>query len=153
MAYPHVVQNIPFNLTGGGDSVDISGNLRALGVLIEESQRLAVEAANQAANRSFVVLFNQSKALFEGHEPNPSSSVENPDSWIWEKLLQLKFLIEYFHLNPTGHYKLGQALYEYVLPFLDPLFLPVVSSPTSPPCSINKCGRVCRFIGFFHPNE
>jgi lysophospholipase L1-like esterase len=144
MAYPHVVQNVPFYLTDGGESVDVTGNLRSLGLLVEESQRLAVAAANAAANRSFVVLFNQSKALFEGHEPNPSSGAENPDGWLWEKLVQLDYLVEYFHLNPTGHSELGQALYEYVLPFLDP----APPSPT-PFCMTKKCGIFCRIFHFF----
>jgi hypothetical protein len=144
MTYPSDVQNIPFYLTAGGDSVDITGNLRSLGLLVEESQRLAVETANTAANHSFVLLFNQTKALFEGHEPSPSSRTKNPDGWLWEKLLELDNIVEYFHPNPRGHHELGLALYEFVLPFLDP---PIPS--TTPPCIAETCGILCRIYHFF----
>lgn len=140
LQFPHIIQNTPFIFTeikifGTGDSIEITNNLRSLGSVLDDGQRAAIAAANQAANRTFVLYYDQVKAVFEGHEPHPSAFTNNPSAWIYEGSAPLN--AEIYHLNPTGHTQLANALFNYVVPLVSPIPAPVPppvvpAAPTAP---------------------
>jgi hypothetical protein len=118
--FPHIVMDIPYSYTPIiGKSVELTNNLRSLGSLIDDSQRTAIEMANAAANRTFVLYFNQSKAIFAGHEPNPARVI-NRDTWFVETFLTIP-VEETYHLNQIGHRELANGLYNFMAPLITPL--------------------------------
>jgi lysophospholipase L1-like esterase len=126
VAYPHITLDVPFVYTDfiGGGSVEITNQIRSLAIAVEAGQRRAVKAANTAAGKNFVLFYNQTKALFDKHEPHPSVFEKNSIGWIWE-LDSAPW--EFYHLNPFGHGMLGRAVVN--------VFLPNVSLPVPAPIS------------------
>ena len=115
---PHIVQEVPsytYNPILGG-SVELTNQLRSLGILLDESQRSAISMANEAMNRTFVLYYDQVKSIFAGHESNPRLFVQNPDGWMHESWRRI--LAEIYHLNQKGHAVLAEALYHYVVPLI-----------------------------------
>jgi lysophospholipase L1-like esterase len=131
LQFPHIVLNTPFTFSEifGGGSIEITNNLRSLGSVLDDGQRNAVAMANQAANRTFVLYYDQVKAVFEGHEPHPSAFSDNANGWVYEGSAPIT--VEIYHLNPIGHTQLASALYKYVVPLVPPITAPV-SLPVSP---------------------
>ena len=137
--FPHIVLNTPFTFTQifGTGSIEITNNLRSLGSVLDDAQRSAVATANQAANRTFVLYYDQVKALFEGHEPHPSAFADNTNGWVHEDSAPIT--AEYFHLNSIGHTQLSNALVNYVTPFIPPIPAPI-SPPVAPPVKAAPVG-------------
>lgn len=104
VSYPHVLLNVMYIL----DEIDLGARIRELSERGEEVQRMAVNAANEAAGESYTVFFEMTKALFDGHEPDPSVLSENNDRWINEFFEGA--LPEWYHMNRLGHVNLGNAL-------------------------------------------
>lgn len=104
----------------------MTNNLRSIGLVLDDCQRNAVEMANQAANRTFVIYYDQAKTLFEGHEPNPKVFCKNRDGWFTESWASP--IDEIYHLNLIGHTQLANGLYNFMMP----LFTPTVAPAPSP---------------------
>ena len=127
LQYPHLALDRPYTynpILGG--SLEMTNNLRSLGFVLDDSQRSAIDMANQAVNRTFVLYYDQAKTLFAGHEPTSNVFSRNRDGWIaesWGYPLQ-----ELYHLNPTGHAQLAGGLYNFMLP----LFTPTGPSSVAP---------------------
>ena len=137
LQFPHIVLNTPFTFTQifGFGTIEITNNLRSLGSVLDDGQRTAIARANQAANRPYVLYYDQVKAVFEGHEPHPSALADNANGWIYEGSAPMN--AEIYHLNPIGHTQLANALYNYVLsPIPDVPVSPPISPPVSPPVVI-----------------
>jgi lysophospholipase L1-like esterase len=123
MQFPHIVVNQSYSYNPiVGPTVELTNNIRSLGYLLDESQRAAIEMANSAVNRAFIVYYNQSKLLFTGHEPNPAT-LWNRNAWFIENLATIP-LLETYHFNPTGHTQLANDLYNFMVPFITPLTWP-----------------------------
>ena len=141
VAYPHITQNIPYSCCSLNNR-EVTSKARSLGVAFDKSQRNAVNAANTAAGRVFVHFYDETKALFNGHEPHPSAFSQNPDRWIFEYDCRgvfndcettIEFDEETYHLNPRGHLELGTALATFVGDLLAaPLATHVPSQAPSP---------------------
>jgi len=109
VTYPHLVPDIDYNLRNifNGDIYNVSQEVRTLSVEGDRRQKAAVEAANAAAGEEYIVFFDDTKELFEGHLPDPIDT--NPRRWIHEAYETLT-LSEWYHYNPLGHQNLGSAL-------------------------------------------
>ena len=136
MQFPHITMDVPYTynpIIGG--SVELTNNLRTLGLLLDDSQRNAVTLANAAANRTFVVYYDQAKAVFAGHEPNPRVFCRNPDGWFTESWALVTD--EIYHFNPTGHFQFAKALYNFMVPLIQITptvpFHPIASAPILSP--------------------
>ena len=109
VTYPYLVSDVDYRLIEWGYSYEAGRAIRALGEKGDARQRAAVDEANAAAGEEFIVLFDGTKELFEGHLPNPfQSQPRNPDRWIWE--FETTYVMEWYHYNPLGHQNLGSAL-------------------------------------------
>jgi len=132
VAYPYITQNTAYTTDCCGfnpPNMDIITGLRDLGDTVTATQRNAVAGANAEAGETFVYFYENTGALFEGHEPHPDSDVENPDRWIYEWGLFFNDF-ETYHLNPTGHAQLGNALAPFIASVLN---LPPTRPPTEAP--------------------
>ena len=133
VAYPHLALDVPFtfdDISGSGE-VELTNQFRDFGELLDAAQRRAIDAANQQAGRVFVLFFDETKALFEGHEPHPSAFTTNSDGWIWELQLGEIEVEEVYHPNPEGHAELGAAVANFIE---GAVAAPVESNaPSSPP--------------------
>ena len=115
LQFPHLLQEIPsytYNPIFGG-SVELTNQIRSLGILLDKSQRSAVAAANKAVLSRFVVYYDNAKALFAGHEANPRVFAENPDGWMhesWRRIVE-----EIYHLNQRGHAALADDLFGIIV--------------------------------------
>ena len=131
VAYPHIVKtdNPPYRCCWwSGDNLDVTTPMRALGIAFDTATQAAIDDANAAASRgNFAFFFDDTKTLFNGHEPDPDSTNSNPDRWVFE-LFNLE-LAEWWHLNPIGHGELSSALATH----LSPLIPPNVDNPTDSP--------------------
>ncbi|MBN2094030.1 MAG: hypothetical protein JW740_01535 [Candidatus Zambryskibacteria bacterium] len=115
VAYPQLtLPDVEYTLTKDVhgeivDSYDAGTAIRNLGVTGEAYQKTAVEAANAAAGENYIVFYDGTKALFSGHEPNPSPYERNPNRWIheFEGFLRIN---EWYHPNELGHENWGRAL-------------------------------------------
>lgn len=119
VTYSHVTQDADYQLENWltNDSYAAAQEIRSLGLEGDEYQRAAVVAANQAAREKYgvtedyIVFFDSTKALFDGHEPDPAALSENPDRWLHELVFSLGYAnVESYHYNPLGHQNLGNAL-------------------------------------------
>jgi PKD repeat protein/lysophospholipase L1-like esterase/Mg-chelatase subunit ChlD len=113
VSYPQLLLDMDYELvnwqgTPLEDRYDAGTELRALGVTGETHQRAAVDAANVAAGEDYIVFYDGTKALFEGHEPDPSVLRRNPVRWIYE--FEGTTPAEWYHPNELGHENWGQAL-------------------------------------------
>jgi len=105
-----LTEPVPFGLTYA-----IADEVRALGVEGDQAIGRAVVAAN-AAHSGQVVHLSGVPELFEGHEPDPALSVQNPGRWVFEvnegdPLLFGDFdTREIYHPNPQGHFQYAQHL-------------------------------------------
>lgn len=109
VTYPYLVDDIDYRLNEWGYTYEAARNIRDLGLKGDEVQKAAVEAANEAAGEEFIILFDGTKELFEGHLPNPfQSKAKNPDRWLHE--FETRVRMEWYHYNPMGHQNLGEAL-------------------------------------------
>lgn len=114
VTYPYLVPDVDYRLTEWGYTYAAGDDIRALGAKGDEVQRAAVEAANAAAGKEFVFLYDGTKELFEGHLPNPiQSEPRNPDRWLWEFGPLLENKMECYHPNPLGHENWGSALTDF----------------------------------------
>jgi GDSL-like Lipase/Acylhydrolase family len=146
VAYPHIVLNTPETYDPISPfepgTLEITNNLRNLGLAVEQSQRAAVAAANKNSTREFVVFYNGTKALFEGHEPHPKFFSANPNRWINEHFPDGGNTAEVYHLNPIGHNELGKAMAAFLssrilaaspmAPVAPPVMAPVAPPAMSP---------------------
>lgn len=119
VSYPQLLLDVQYQLvdnegTEDEDIYNAGAGIRALASLGDAHQIAAVEAANAAAGEEYIVFYDGTKALFAGHEPNPSSEERNPDRWIYEfegsifsPLVSMK---EWYHPNALGHENWGAAL-------------------------------------------
>lgn len=119
VSYPNLLQDVVYELVSWKgtileDRYDAGAKIRAFASLGDAHQIAAVEAANAAAEEEYIVFYDGTKALFAGHEPNPSSEERNPDRWIYEfegsifsPLVSIK---EWYHPNAIGHENWGAAL-------------------------------------------
>jgi hypothetical protein len=118
VAYPYQVLNTPntYNPPFRPGTLEITNQVRNLGDAVELVQRRAVMTAaanarhNSTTTRDFVVFYNGTKALFEGHEPHPKFGYANPNGWINEHFPTGGDLADAFHFNPMGHQQLGCAI-------------------------------------------
>ncbi len=113
VTYPYLVPDIDYRVKQWGKSYEAARNIRELGFNGDARQRAAVVAANAVAGEEFVILFDGTKELFEGHLPNPfqsplKSGDKNPDRWLYE--FETLVALEWYHYNPLGHQNLGSAL-------------------------------------------
>jgi lysophospholipase L1-like esterase len=108
VAYPHLLLNVPYVLIEDGLTYDAGTAIRALAEKGDMVQAAAVAAANTAAGEDYIVYFDSTKDLFDTHEPDPSTAATNADRWINEFFEGN--VPEWYHFNPLGHQKLGEAL-------------------------------------------
>jgi lysophospholipase L1-like esterase len=113
VSYPQLLQDVPYKLarwagTPFEDIYDVGTEIRALSLAGEERQRAVVQAANTAAGEDYIVFYDGTKALFEGHEPDPSLTRRNPDRWIHE--FEGVQMVEWYHPNALGHENWAAAL-------------------------------------------
>ncbi|CAB9508910.1 expressed unknown protein [Seminavis robusta] len=128
VAYPHVTMDTDYTNSCCGftsPNRDIIGALRSLANDVDSNQRAAVSRANSQAGRTFAHFYDDTKSLFDGHEPDPDFGTSNPNGWINEFDGST---FEFFHLNYRGHSELGAAL----IPFVQNR-LPETSSPVATP--------------------
>lgn len=110
VTYPYLATNVDYRLENilTNDTYVAAQEVRALGLEGDEHQRNAVNRANVNAGEDFIVLYDGTKALFDGHEPNPFFSEENPDRWLHEFVAYPSS--DSYHPNPLGHENWGRAL-------------------------------------------
>jgi lysophospholipase L1-like esterase len=113
VVYPQLILDTGYRLIQNNngvivDSYDAGTEVRALGVTGEQYQRAAVDAANAAAGEDYIVFYDGTKALFAGHETDPSIFSRNPERWLHE--FEGSTLAEWYHPNELGHENWGQAL-------------------------------------------
>jgi len=112
--YPFLLPDEQYQLEKDGDLYDAGAELRALSLKGDERQRAAVEAANDTAGEEFIIYYEGTKALFEGHEPDPSVLRRNPERWIYEfegsLLSPIASFHEWYHPNALGQENWGRAL-------------------------------------------
>lgn len=90
------------------DIYNADTEIRELSARGEEVQRAAVDAANAAAGEDFIVFYDDTKSVFEGHEPDPSLFNQNQDRWLRE--FEGLDMLEWYHANELGHENWGRAL-------------------------------------------
>jgi lysophospholipase L1-like esterase len=131
VSYPHTITSPSYFLRDkfSDDAIDISAEIRQLSLDGDVVLRNVIIDVNELVGREYVVLFNHTKDLFDGHEPDPSYEIENPDGWFWE--FNVEDFREWYHLNTEGHIQLGEAL---LLFFQDELLIPV-STKDEVPCT------------------
>ena len=78
VSYPHLMLDVEYMLEEDEDVYDVRTELLALTVAGDEIQRAAVNEANSNAGEDYIVFYDGTKALFNGHEPHPSTSERNP---------------------------------------------------------------------------
>lgn len=134
VAYPHIVLNTPetYDPRFEPGQIEITNNLRNLGLAMENSQKTAVAAANQNSTRDFVIFYNQTKPLFEGHEPHPEFFSANPNRWIAEHFPEGGRTVEVYHLNAIGHRELGNAMGSFLTSVINQTAITNQTAPTSP---------------------
>lgn len=110
VSYPHTITSPSYYLRDrfSDDTIDISSEIRQLFVDGDEVLRSIMIDLNALLGREYVVFFDRTKALFDGHEPDPSYEMENPDGWFWE--FDVDDIRETYHVNAEGHVQLGKAL-------------------------------------------
>ena len=86
--------------------------MRDLAVRFEEEQEAAIKEANNIEGREFALYFDQTKDVFSGHEPDPTSAF-NGDRWINELGEPGKYIFEWYHPNTKGYREWGQAISEW----------------------------------------
>jgi hypothetical protein len=134
VSYPHTITRQTYYLRDkfSNDTIDISTEIRKLFVEGDAVLRNLIRNVNELVGRDYVVLFNHTKDLFNGHEPDPSYEIENPLGWFWE--FDVDDIRETYHLNREGHRQLGKAM---TLFFQDELLAPVLPNDVRvvPPCT------------------
>lgn len=118
VTYPHLSLDVRFEVVKlddfglSKDSLNVTPLIRQLGKRADNVQQNAVASTNLKAGRNLVILYDQTKDLFNLHEPHPAKSKTNPIGWIIEfKINILKTShLEYYHPNAIGHENWGQAL-------------------------------------------
>ncbi len=110
VTYPYLTPNVNFALHNRltGKTYPVAQAIRALQGEADKRQRSAVQTANAAAGKEYVVLYDGTKELFAGHEPDPSPDSRNADRWLHE--FETFVPMEWYHFNPLGHQNLGKAL-------------------------------------------
>ena len=121
----------------------ITNNLRSLGSVIDDTQRNAIATTNQAANRTFVLYYDQVKAVFDGNEPHPSALADNRNGWIYEGSGPIS--AEYFQMNSIGHKQMANALVNFMAPLIPPISAPI-SPSMAPPVKVAPVPNPVRFI-------
>lgn len=122
MTYPYLSLDINYQLHNRwtNDTYDAAKEIRRLGAEADVRQRSVVKEANDAAGQEYVILYDGTKAIFEGHEPHPEADTRNPDRWLYE--FETRIPYEWYHYNPLGHEHLASALAN--LANFDLLFVP-----------------------------
>lgn len=118
VTYPHLTLNVRFDVVEIGifskDTLNVTPLIRGLGTRADNVQLKAVTATNTKAGRELVILFDQTKDLFNTHEPHPAKTKTNPMGWIIEfrvdAFVGKTSVTEFYHPNAIGHEKWGQAL-------------------------------------------
>ena len=108
VTYPYLVPDVGYYVEKWGDFYNAGDAIRNLGFAGDARQRAAVAVANTAAGEEFVILFDGTKELFEGHLPSPSRG-KNSDRWLYEAFETTRVL-EWYHYKPLGHQNLASAL-------------------------------------------
>jgi hypothetical protein len=113
VVYPYLLPDVDYRLHSrlSGDTYDVAEGIRTLEVTADTRQRSAVERANAAAGEDYIILYDGTKELFKGHEPDPTASSRNPDRWLYE--FETRVMAEWYHFNPLGHQNLGSELSGY----------------------------------------
>jgi len=109
--YPLLALDNGYDLTDGWFNrytYAAADGVRALGVEGDIAQDAIVADAN-LGHPGQVMHLTGVPQWFGGHEPDGAVSDSNPDGWIWE-LLQTKIKLEWYHMNPIGHYEYAQLL-------------------------------------------
>ncbi len=107
VAYPYLAPDINYQLKSGDDIYNAAQEIRTLGLEGDRRQKAAVEAANAAAGEEYIIFYDGTKKLFDGHIPNPSET--NSAQWLFGTF-DTRIPIEWYHYNPLGHQNLGSAL-------------------------------------------
>jgi len=114
VSYPFLLPDDLYQLGRDGGMYDAGEELRSLSLKGDEYQKSAVRAANNAAGEEFIIFFDGTKALFEGHEPDPSVFRRNPERWVVEfegsMLRPFASFHEWYHPNALGHENWGRGL-------------------------------------------
>ena len=84
VAYPYLSTDVELAISKSGDTYEVAQEVRALELEADERQRAAVVAANNDAGEEYIVFYDDTKDLFQGHEPDPSAYSQNPDRWLHE---------------------------------------------------------------------
>ena len=113
VSYPHLLPDAQYEIvdwrgTPWEDRYDARTAIRALASSGDAHQIAAVAAANAAVGEEYIVFYDGTKALFAGHEPDPSVFQRNPDRWINE--FEGDVIAEWYHPNALGHENWGRAL-------------------------------------------
>jgi hypothetical protein len=121
VSYPHMITKPSYFLRDkfSNDTIDISTEIRKLSVEGDAVLHDIILHVNDLVGREYVVLFNRTKDLFKGHEPDPSYEIENPVGWFWEFNVGLR---EWYHVNTEGQAQLGRAMLSF---FQEELLVPV----------------------------
>jgi lysophospholipase L1-like esterase len=90
------------------DTYAAAQEVRSLGLAGDAAQDQIVADAN-IGHPGQVIHLRGVPELFAGHEPDPAFTSRNPDRWLWE-LLETKIQLEWYHMNPVGHYEYAQLL-------------------------------------------
>jgi lysophospholipase L1-like esterase len=110
VSYPHTITSPSYYLRDkfSDDTIDISTEIRQVLVNGDALLRSTITEVNEMVGREYVVFFDRTKDLFNGHEPDPSYEIENPDGWFWE--FKVEDRREWYHMNTEGHVQLGEAI-------------------------------------------
>lgn len=109
VSYPHLLLDAEYKLVEGfATPYDAATELRALAISGDEMQRAAVAKANANAGEEYIIFYDGTKELFDGHEPDSSVLSRNPDRWIHE--FETRIPAEWYHPNALGHENWGRAL-------------------------------------------
>lgn len=120
-SYPHLVTKEPFVLCDWiwgfipwcEFEYDISAGIRDLTDQGTARTNVLINEINAESGREAMLFYGETSALFEGHEIDPDWWNENPHAWIHDYSF-FGNSVEYFHPNPIGHNKLGDAIYDFL---------------------------------------
>mmetsp|Transcript_12705 Transcript_12705/g.35228 ORF Transcript_12705/g.35228 Transcript_12705/m.35228 type:complete len:532 (+) Transcript_12705:196-1791(+) len=104
--YPHIIFDFGYILrdTIGNDSIEAGDMIRQLSNQADEALTDVVRAFNEEMGREVVYFYDDTKTVFEGREPKPGITGNNPDRWILAILDSSPlWTAEWYHPNTRGH--------------------------------------------------
>lgn len=114
VSYPQILLDVNYKVLweGFGTKTYEAGDaLIELAEYAESMQKAIVAEANEKAGEEYIIFYDDTKELFNGHEPHPEADKKNPDGWLHEFMFSVDYInVESYHPNMLGHLNWARAL-------------------------------------------